>query len=440
MNKIKIHSWIKKEKNLIIISLIFFLNLLGFLFYFQHLLSKGFLPSPFLYNKADTFMDFYNTLFWSHSNEKYTEWKSVYPPLNFLILRFVDFIFGGETLNSPFSLRENSPYLVLSVIIFYLASNMLILNTKYWKDFNNIEKILIYLALILSTPVLFSFERANLILICPAIFFLVLISSGIKRSLFLAVLINIKPYFFIINIYYFFKKDWKGLLNSVLLSGLIYFLTSIVMGGELFEFFKNIFDFSQKESIFSLREVMSMPSSISAFSFVLNNESGAVFASRFIDFQYIEFLIQAINTFEWMILLFSFIVIWRNIDKITDLELFTIIVLMISNMNIFTGGYIYIMYFFFVPIFLNMYAKNFYITCLFLIAIPLDFISLINENIGIQLVYLTNVNIDVHWTLGLGSVIRPVVNILLLIGMSCEILIRSKRKECLILNQNKHSK
>ena len=440
MNKIKIKSWIDEEKKILIISVLLLINLVGFVLYCQHFINKGYLPSPFLYNKTDTFMDFYNALYWSLNDQRYTEWKSVYPPLNFIILRFIDFLFAGITLDSPIGLRENFPYLVLSVIVLFIVSNALILKTKYWKDFNKNEKILLFLSFIISSPVLFSVERGNLILICPVLLFLAINSFGIKRSLFIALLINIKPYFFILNIYYLIKKDWKGFLNSILLSGLIYALTSIILGSEFFEFFKNIFDFSQNKSIFSLREVMAMPSSISAFSFVLKNESGAAFAKSYIALQNVHMLIYTIEIFKWMALLVSIIAILRSADKITDLEVFAVIILIISNMNIWIGGYIYIMYIILVPIFMKMRANNFYIACLLLIAMPLDFIPLTNEYIGFQMIYLTNLNTNIHWTLGLGSVLRPILNILLLVAVSTEILIRMNNKESFKLVRNEYQK
>ena len=277
---------VKIEKNLIFLLLFFIINLAGLIYFHHYYINNGYLPSPFLYNKADTFMDFYNTLYWSNNDGRYTEWKSVYPPLNFIILRLINFYPTGEITNNPFSLRENSSYLVLILIIFYLLSNVLILKTKYWKEFNSNEKILIYLSLIISSPVLFSIERGNLILICPAIFALVTICSGIKRAFYIALLINIKPYFIILNIYYIVKKDWKGLFNTLILSGAVFLITAILLGGEFYGFFKNIFDFSQNKSIFSLRELMAMPSSISFISFILKSENGAAFASGFISFQY----------------------------------------------------------------------------------------------------------------------------------------------------------
>src|SRR5664279_5839562 len=55
-------------------------------YYAWYLCTDGYLPAPFIFNKLDTFMDLYNPLWWSGEEGKYGEWRSIYPPLNYVIL------------------------------------------------------------------------------------------------------------------------------------------------------------------------------------------------------------------------------------------------------------------------------------------------------------------------------------------------------------------
>ena len=73
-------------------------------------------------------MDFFNPLFWVDLPGIYTEWQSVYPPLNFIILKlYKEFLFLEFTnyLNS-FELRallENDiKYVVLSYAMILIIS------------------------------------------------------------------------------------------------------------------------------------------------------------------------------------------------------------------------------------------------------------------------------------------------------------------------------
>src|ERR1700727_592453 len=49
--------------------------------------SAGYLPPPFFDQSLDTFMDWYNTVYWGYRPGTYDEWYSVYPPFAFLFMR-----------------------------------------------------------------------------------------------------------------------------------------------------------------------------------------------------------------------------------------------------------------------------------------------------------------------------------------------------------------
>jgi len=78
------------EYNLVLV-LILIINALGLAYYISHVIEYGYLPSPFVYDKSDTFMDLFNTMYWAYYEGRYTDWGSVYPPLGFLFLKIINF-------------------------------------------------------------------------------------------------------------------------------------------------------------------------------------------------------------------------------------------------------------------------------------------------------------------------------------------------------------
>ena len=167
----------------------------GFIYYSLYFYQNGYLPSPFIVDKSNTFMDLFNPLYWTLDNGRYTDWGSVYPPLNFVILQCVNFVCAGEWSGDPEFMRDNSQLVIAGFFLIYLTLPAFMLKTRQWRDTATAEKLLIYVAIILSTPMLFALERGNLIVLCPILITMVLSRIGFARCIGIALLINLKPYF-----------------------------------------------------------------------------------------------------------------------------------------------------------------------------------------------------------------------------------------------------
>ena len=173
-------------------------------------------------DKSDTFMDLFNVLYWAYDDGRYTDWGSVYPPLNFLILKIANFVFTGGWYGDPANMRENSQLVIVGFCIMYFAMPAILLKINYWKNFSKKEKFQIYFIIVFSSPMLFALERGNLIVLTPILLGLALSKIGMARSIYIALLINIKPYFALFVIYYIVRKNWKGLATTLAFSGLIF--------------------------------------------------------------------------------------------------------------------------------------------------------------------------------------------------------------------------
>jgi hypothetical protein len=404
--------------------MILLLNTAGFFYYIYYLMKNGYLPSPFVYDKSDTFMDLFNVLYWAYDDGRYIDWGSVYPPLNFIILRLVNFVFAGGGFGDPALMRDNSQWVIVGVCLAYLAIPAILLKMRYWQNFSNIEKILIYFAIILSAPMLFTLERGNLILLAPILLALTLSKIGMARSVCIALLINIKSYFVLLMIYYIARKNWKGFATCAVLSGLIFAISGLALDNHFLVFFTNLFNFSQEAELFSLREVMALPSSISAFSYVLKHPDGTMFASGFLSSESIAIIVYLIETIKWSVLAISLAALFMKSKLMRDAEVFSLLVVAITNLGIWVGGYTFILYIALIPIVIKMRAKWLYIGLISLMAMPLDIIPLLGDFIGTQYSYLAAAHIEILWTMGLGSVIRPIANLILLLLLSYEFLAR----------------
>ena len=132
-----------------IIKTIVVCNILMAIYYFFYLVKFGYLPAPFIFDKSNTFMDFFNPLYWAFDEGRYTEWGSVYPPLNFFLLRFSKFFFDFHLGDSPDELRENFSNFIYWWTFFYLISTYLMVNMKYWCQ-QTYQDRLLYFFLIFS--------------------------------------------------------------------------------------------------------------------------------------------------------------------------------------------------------------------------------------------------------------------------------------------------
>jgi hypothetical protein len=421
------------HRRLIYLSVVLLLSAIGFFYYVNYLESNGYLPSPFLYDKSDTFMDLFNVLYWAYEEGRYTDWGSVYPPFNFLVLRFINFVFAGGGYGDPALMRENSQYVIIGVCLAYLAIPAILLKTRCWRDFSKVEKILVYFTIVLSTPMLFTLERGNLILVAPILLALALSKIGMARSASIALLINIKPYFVLLMIYYIARRNWRGFFTCVILSGSIFVMSGLMLDPHFLVFLTNIFSFSQ-EDVFSLREVLAMPSSISAFTYVLNNPDGALFASEHLNEEHIATIVYLIEGTKWSVITVSMAALFLKARLMRDVEILALLVVVISNLGIWVGGYTFILYIALIPAFLKMRASWIYMGLLALLAMPLDVISLSDQIVGLQYSYLADTNVHVHWTLGLGSAIRPIANILLVLVLVYEFFTRKKDRKNIARN------
>lgn len=402
------------------LALILGIQALGFLFCLWFLSKHGYWPI-FTQYKFDTLMDFFNPLYWSDNDGRYTVWHSVYPPLSFIFFKVVKLTFLGSTaFADQVALRASAFPVVLFFLFSYLIAPIIVLKTKVWNSFSGADKALLYFIIILSAPMLFALERGNIIVYTLFFLAFALSGSGLIRVFSIAVLINLKPYLALLLLYYLIKHNWKDFWLCSALSSVLFVFSGMLLDSNFWLFFSNIFMFSQSDEILSVKEVMALPSSISAFSYVFNH-AAILHITKYSYIFNLHAIANLISFINWLAVAWLFVTLYRKHSYLSDTQVFAILLVIITNFGVWVGGYSLIFYITLLPVFLTFKLRNLYCVILLLIFAPLDIIPLSKETLGEQYSYLTNSIVDVQWTLGLGAVFRPILNFMLMVTLLYEI-------------------
>lgn len=376
---------------------------------FFHL--NHFLPAPFFFDFNDTFMDFYNPLYWVIKDGFYTSFNSVYPALNYFFLRLFALAIPSAQVLNPFQLRSDYPLLGILISFTYVLIIWVVVSIGEWRRVNFGHRGVIFLACILCSPILFGIERGNLIFLALLFLALYLNASSLwVKAIFLGCLINIKPYFAILLLQYLNIHNFKkiDLILSILAASVIFLGFGLLAGMDLIHFFKSYILFS-KNSTLTAEGVIALPHSIAALSVI----------KRLIDFGdgssytfWFSFL-KAVNYFAVIMLLIATIKL-----PLSKLELLISSLIITTNFSISTGGYVLIIYIVLIPYLFNSREyKNLIYPILIIFTFPLDWIPLFSVTIIERASYLGGEIIlrDINYWIGLGSVVRPMANFTLMV-------------------------
>lgn len=200
----------------------------------QHSNTQAFLFfSPANKPCSDFFMDFINpinyvkdNLVYEHSDIMGRIWRC-YSPGAFFIFK----IFAKLTSSISNANYVQVQYMLASICLTFLSCLIVILINSALKTKNNIDKILFCLAFLSSQMFLFSFERANIIILSMLLsaFFIFNYNSENKiikelslLSLATAFMLKISPLILVLLLIY--NKDYKGFIRTIIYSVLLMIL------------------------------------------------------------------------------------------------------------------------------------------------------------------------------------------------------------------------
>jgi hypothetical protein len=385
---------------------------LNFLYYVWFFLDHTYLPSPFTYGKSETFTDYFHTLIWAYREDRYSEWHSVYPPLIFLVLKWVTPNFYIDDVHM---LRAVSYWHIVWIIVIYLLIPLLVLKTRLWFEFSFREKLYVYVGIILSISVLFALERGNFIFIAPLFIALLLSYPKTVGKLSFAILANLKPYFFVLTLSYLLKRQWRNFfLVSSSIAGL-FLLTGIILDKQFYLFFYNLLGFNNSDILFTGREIIGFPSSISSWpKYLRSYDWQQIQLERQMYWPVNDFLLDVIEWIKIAVLFWCLLSALRVCQTISLNEWFLFFIAFLTNLTISLSGYSLLLYYPFIPIMLKMQFPRILVGILLLIQFPWDWIEILHQTMWRVVVSFRFGFENIDWVLGAGSIARPILNLLLL--------------------------
>ena len=217
--------------------------------------AAGYLPQPFFYEPSDTWMDWFNTAYWAHNAGAYDSWGTIYPPLSFVVLKYLTN--GACYATEGLSARDCDWFGAVSLHVIFLLNAVLI-----WKSFRRIDSTTAIprtIALNIGMPMLFGLERGNLVLLTLTFVLLAfgpLVRSARLRWVFAGLAINLKVYLIGSIFAYLLHRRWRWFEGALLATILVYLVSFALLGaGTPWEIYSNISNYSSGFQAVSLLDL-----------------------------------------------------------------------------------------------------------------------------------------------------------------------------------------
>ena len=210
-----------------------------------HLSDNLYLPQPFFFNPNDTYMDWFNTSYWAHTDAAYDTWSTIYPPISFIFLRIFS-IDACYSYGLP-ELARDCDWVGRATLHGFWIINILLVSWAYIKR-DRSTALFRGLAVGAGLPMLYALDRGQLVVV--AFTFIVLgfgniLHSARLRWLAIAIAINFKPYLIGAIFPFLLKRRWTRFEGSAVAVVLVYCVTWYLYGdGSPIKLYKNIVDFA----------------------------------------------------------------------------------------------------------------------------------------------------------------------------------------------------
>lgn len=375
------------------------------------LLLNGYLDRPFFYDKSDTFMDFFSTEYWSFHEERYTDWGSIYTPFSFLLTQLMSCDFSNSAEN-PFLLRQLdfncfvlSEFLVFFIILYHV-----------YKRYKN----LFILSLVLfSAPLLFAFERGNLLIfLLPLIFLFVESKSNLIKGILLGLAISLKIYLFSILFVFFLLKNFRVLLVSILSFFLINSISSLLINAsDWLLFVENIIKFSEDPKFYEWSYfTYSYRNILLGFAEFYPKAAAWLFG--------VDYLILGMVLITFLLSSLYFMKL-SSVAKDNKSSFFILLLLMLIMIVVRNaGGYVFILLF---PFILPYIRLSFVKLLLFSLVIPFGYTIYELKSNSIFLSYFSGEEVNFVLSIDTGMIIRPFVFLFLYFYLSVRFITGNNR-------------
>lgn len=254
-----------------------------------YLLINGYLPQPYFYDTADSWMDWFNTADWARDIGVYDSWKTVYAPLTFVILRNVGlgYCYTGGGLESAYYARACDWPSVVIIHAIYVADIVLV--AVCFMRIDRKTALPRALAVSLGLPLTAGLERANLLILAftfVILAFAPILQTARMRWLALGAAINLKIYIVAMLFPQLLRSRWRWFEGALIATIAIYLISYGILGrGSPSEIYGNIVDFQNQVQPNQFLDIF-YPATFAPLITLLENQSfpvTALIGSRNVD-------------------------------------------------------------------------------------------------------------------------------------------------------------
>jgi len=209
-------------------------------------IAQGYLPAPFYPDATDTFRDWFSVANWAHTGGAYDTWLAVYPPLSFVITKYLA-LPSCYAFDMSMGARECDWVGILALHLFLVLNGIVASLTYMRLD----RRTALPRAFVLTAgmPMLFGLERGNIILLCITTCMLAwgpLVRSARWRWLFAGLAVNFKVYLVAVVLAQLIRRKWLAAEGALLATVAVYLASFAILGeGTPGEILANLINFAQ---------------------------------------------------------------------------------------------------------------------------------------------------------------------------------------------------
>ena len=379
----------------------------------------GYLPAPYFYVPSDTFMDFSSPATFAYQGGAYDSFATVYPPLSFVLLKLVSWgpCYG---FNPSEEARNCDTYGISWLILIYVINSILI-----WRSFRKLDgdtAIPRTLALCAGLPMTYALERGNVMLFCFTCLILAygpLVRSARWRWLFAGLAVNFKFYLIGTIFAQLLKHRWRWFEGALIASLVIYLITYAIYGaGSPREIYANITVYADSFEQAKLPEFW-YPSSLQPISLLLQGDTQvpAITALGSQAVVVASLVVRSIVLVATLTIVAAAAAAWWRPGAV-PMHRLILLSIGIALINFEAGGYSQMILLFFA--FFERWrgiGRPVAIIIAYTLCIALDF-PIAGSPEVVRDSYLGGRTIIAEYSLGLGTLLRPLLVVLMLLSLA----------------------
>ncbi|MDB5712880.1 MAG: hypothetical protein JWO15_277 [Sphingomonadales bacterium] len=207
--------------------------------------TNHYLPQPFFYEPSGTWMDWYSLTQWSQHKGAYDIAQTIYPPLSFVLMKMFtiphcyDLTYSEEVRSCDWTgAAALTGMWLINIPLTYLSYRKIDRHTALPRAF----------AITFGFPMLFAFERGNVLIFCYACILLgfgPLLKSAKLRWIFAGLALNFKVYLISAVLAPLLRRRWVVVEGMLICTVLIYLATWFILGeGSPAQIVRNINNYS----------------------------------------------------------------------------------------------------------------------------------------------------------------------------------------------------